>query len=208
MRGALTLVIAMALIAGCATTVEKGESALRQGRYVEAEGYFNEALAKDPSRVGALVGLAVAQYKRGDLDHAVQTLEKALAARPEEPTVRLYLGLAYLRKNDPARAAAQLVTLRALPLDPRLAQQIDQTVETLQKPPLTEQVRDLLASSLENAAELAQEAEAARALSYPYPYPYFGYPYPGYPFFPGYPYPGFGYPGCVVVRRAGQLLCI
>ncbi|HYR39732.1 MAG TPA: tetratricopeptide repeat protein [Methylomirabilota bacterium] len=206
MRGALTLLIAMALIAGCATTIEKGESALRQGRYVDAERYFNEALTEDPSRVSALVGLGVTQYKRGGLDQAIETLQKSLPARPNEPTARLYLGLSYLMKNDAARAAEQLAALRALPLDPRLAQQIDHALEVLRGPPLTEPVRELLASSLDTAAELAREAEEARAMYYPYPY--VGYPFfPGYPYL-GYPYPGFGYPPCVLVRRAGQLVCI
>jgi tetratricopeptide (TPR) repeat protein len=206
MRTVLTLLIALALTAGCATTIEKGESALRQGRYLEAERYFNEALAKDPSRVSALAGLGVTQYKRGELDQAVATLQKALAARPNEPTARLYLGLSYLRKNDAARAAEQLAAFRALPMDPRLAQQIDHALEVLRGPPLTEPVRELLASSLDTAAELAREAEEARALYSPYPY--LGYPfYPGYPYL-GSPYPGFGYPPCVLVRRAGQLVCI
>ncbi len=87
MRGALTLLIAMALIAGCATTIEKGESALRQGRYVDAERYFNEALTEDPSRVSALVGLGVTQYKRGGLDQAIETLP-AFRAEGRSPEAR------------------------------------------------------------------------------------------------------------------------
>ena len=199
----------IALLTGCASAYSKGESAFRQGRFAEAEGYFMKVLAEHPDRLDALVGLGMAQYKRGEPDLAIETLQKALAVRPNDPSVRLYLGLSYLRKNDVARASEQLAALRALPIDPRLAQQVDHTLEVLRRPPLNEQVRDLLVSSLDTAAELAREAYEARLQTQRafYPPPYFGYPYPGYPYY-GFPYFGSGYPGCVLVWRAGQLICI
>ena len=207
MRRALVLLVTIVLTVGCASDYAKGQWALRQGRYAEAEGYFMRTLMEDPQRIDALVGLGVAQYKKGEIDLAIETLEKALAARPKDPSGQLYLGLAYLKKNDPARAAEHLAALRGLPIDPRLAEQVDRALEVIRKEPLTEPVRNLLASNLDAAAELAREAaEARRDAQLAFPPPYLGSPYFGYPFY-GYPF-GNPYTPCVLVMRAGQLICI
>jgi len=82
MRRALLVLAVAALAVGCASAVTEGQLALRQGRYVEAERFFNEALAKDPGRTDALVGLGIAQYKAGQVDQAIESLEKAVPIRP------------------------------------------------------------------------------------------------------------------------------
>ena len=88
MKRALLLLAVAALAAGCMSAVTQGQIALRQGRYLEAEGFFNEALAKDPGRTDALVGLGIAQYKEGQTDMAIESLEKTVQIRPNEPSVR------------------------------------------------------------------------------------------------------------------------
>jgi tetratricopeptide (TPR) repeat protein len=174
---------------------------------VEAEGYFTQALAAEPGRTDALVGLGIAQYKQGEIDKASDTLEKALTIRPNEPSVRLYLGLAYLRNRDMLQAEQQLTALRSLKIDPRVAQQIDRALEVIRQGPLSDPVREFVAGSLETQAQLSRDAQEAllqaqRAQAfyypyYPYIYPYFGYPYFGTPFAP-----------CVLVRRGGGWFCI
>ena len=135
------------------------------------------------------------------------SLEKAVAARPKDPNGQLYLGLAYLKKNDPARAVEHLAALRGLSIDPRLAEQVDRALEVIRKEPLTEPVRNLLASNLDTAADLAREAaEARRDAQLAFPPPYMGYPYFGSPFY-GYPF-GSPYTPCVLVMRGGQPFCI
>jgi tetratricopeptide (TPR) repeat protein len=212
MTRAWTLLAVTALAAGCVTPYGEGQSALQKGRYVEAEGYFNQALASDPSRTDALVGLGIAQYKQGEIDQASDTLQKALQVRPNEPNVRLYLGLAYLRNQDTLQAEQQLTALRSLNIDPRVAQQIDRALEVIRQGPLSNPVRDFLVGSLETQAQLSRDAQEAllqaqRAQAfyfpyYPYIYPYFGYPYVGYP------YVGAPFAPCVLVRRGGGWFCI
>src|SRR5215471_12386168 len=104
MKLRLLLLVAVMLTAGCASALLNGQIALRQGRYVEAEGYFNEALAKDPGRTDALVGLGIAQYKAGQIEESIGSLEKAVQVRPNEPSVRLYLALGYLKRGETDRA--------------------------------------------------------------------------------------------------------
>src|SRR5262249_12219854 len=119
MKLRLLLLAAVMLTAGCASALLNGQIALRQGRYIEAEGYFNEALAKDPGRTDALVGLGIAQYKAGQIEESIGSLEKAVQVRPNEPSVRLYLALGYLKRGETDRAEEQLTALRSLKIDAR-----------------------------------------------------------------------------------------
>ena len=203
---AWALLAMITLTAGCVTPYREGQSALQKGHYVEAEGYFNQALAADPGRTDALVGLGIAQYKQGEIDQASDTLQKAVLIRPNEASVRLYLGLAYLRIQETQKAEQQLTALRSLNIDPRVAQQIDRALEVIRQGPLSDTVRDFLVGSLETQAQLSRDAQdallqAQRAQLYyfPYGYPYFS-PYFASPYGPFAP--------CVLVRRGGGLFCI
>ncbi len=206
MTRALTLLAVLTLATGCVTPYGEGEKALSQGRYRQAATYFTEALAEDPGRSDALLGLGRAQYKQGEFPVAADTLARAVDDRPQDPTSRLYLGLSYLQQGDAPKAEKQLKTLRALSIDPRLGQQIDRALEVLRAEPLSEPTRAFVAGSLETEAELSREAreaqlEALRSFYYP-PLFFFGPSlYYGPPFYSG-PYP------CVLARRGGYFDCI
>jgi tetratricopeptide (TPR) repeat protein len=211
MKHAFLLLAVIALAAGCATPLAQGQMALRQGRYVEAETYFNEALAKDPGRTDALIGLGISQYKRGEIDQAIESLEKAVQIRPNEPSVRLYLALASLKKGDTAQAERQLTALRSLKIDSRIGQQVQQALDVIQQGPLTDSVRNFLVGSLETQAELSRDVQDARLQAQLAQAYYFSY-YPFYPFY-AYPYFYYGapygpYAPCVPVRRGGFPYCI
>jgi len=174
-------------LAGCATTpYAAGDAAARQGRYAEAVSHYQKALVGDPDRIDALVGLGIARYKLGALAEAIDALERAVAHAPEEARARFYLGLSYLRKGDLDRADAHLTAFVNLKPERRLAAQVDRTLNLIRAKPLPEETRVFAAASLENEAELVQEAsEAWRALEYErynrWYYPY----YPGSFFGPG-----------------------
>jgi tetratricopeptide (TPR) repeat protein len=217
MKRALLLLAVLALAAGCTSAVLQGQIALRQGRYVEAEGYFNEALAKEPGRTDALVGLGIAQYKAGQTEESIQSLEKAVQIRPNEPSVRLYLALGYLKRGETDKAEEQLTVLRSLKIDARVGQQVQEALDLLKQGPLTDSVRNFLVGSLETQAELSRDAQDWRLQAQMAQAYYFYYPY--YPFGPFPPYYYYGYPGyfgapfvpyapCVLVRRGGLPYCI
>lgn len=211
MKHVLVLLAVVALAAGCVSPVYKGQIALRQGRYVEAEGFFNEALTEDPSKTDALVGLGIAQYKAGQIDTAIATLEKAVQIRPNEPSVRLYLALGYLKREETEKAEVQLTALRGLRIDPRVGQQVQQSLDLLKQGPLTDSVRSYIVGSLETQAELSRDVQDARlqaqmAQAYYFYYPYYPFAPFGYPFYYGAPYGP--YAPCVIVRRGGIPYCI
>ncbi len=202
MKETLLALALAALAAGCVTPYGEGQSALHQGRFAEAEGYFSQALAADPGRTDALVGLGIAQYKQGEIVQASDTLQKALQVRPNDPSVRLYLGLASLQSRDSLQAEQQLSALRSLDIDPRVAQQIDRALEVIRQGPLSDPVRSFVVGSLETEAQLSRDAQEARlqaqrAQTYYFSYYPYGYPYFASPFAP-----------CILVRRAGGWFCM
>ena len=64
---------------------------------------FAQALTRDPYRLDAIVRLGIARDKLGAPDEAIDVLERARERAPGEIAVRLFLGLAYLRKNEPGK---------------------------------------------------------------------------------------------------------
>jgi tetratricopeptide (TPR) repeat protein len=189
-------------LAGCATPYAQGLVAARQGRYAEASVLYEEALAQKPDRLDAIVQLGIVRYKLGNLDGAIELLERARTRAPAEPSVRLFLALAYLRKNELPAADEQLTTFVGLKPDRRVASQAERTIAMIRSGPLSEETRAFAASSLENAADLAQEVDAWRSLEGERWYSWGPYPYP-YP----YAYPPGPYPACWGAWRSGWLRC-
>ncbi len=68
----LVMLLTLAIVAGCATPSGQAWRALRQGRYVEAARLYEEALASEPDRLEALVGLGVSRYKLGAFAEAAE----------------------------------------------------------------------------------------------------------------------------------------
>jgi len=190
MTRAWTLFAGIMLTAGCVTPYGEGQRALSQGRYGQAATYFTQALAEEPRRSDALLGLGLAQYKQGEFADAAGTLERAVAERPNDPTTHLYLGLSYLQQGDAFKTEERLSALRALKIDPRMGQQIERALDVIRAEPLSEPIRAFVAGSLETEAELAREAQQAR-LDAQRSFYYAPSPYP-----------------CLLVRRGGRFLCI
>jgi tetratricopeptide (TPR) repeat protein len=156
-------VIAGGLLAGCATAVDHGRAALARGDYLGAAAYFEAALAASPERLDALAGLGLARYKAGAWDEARDLLGRVVTRAPAHPDARLYLGLAALRLGDAGEAETHLGAFRRLRPDPRTNAQIERALGLLRGEPLTDEVREFVAASLETEAALVRERDEARA---------------------------------------------
>jgi tetratricopeptide (TPR) repeat protein len=162
-RRGLGLVLVLAMLAGCATTqTAAGTSALREGRPVEAAEHFKEALADDPTRVDAKIGLGISRYRLAAYAEATALLTDALTQAPGQPAALLYLALSSLRQREDAKAHEELTALRALPLEPRLAAQVDQTLALLHAGGITDAIRTYIAASLDYAFEWTREVAETR----------------------------------------------
>ena len=162
-RFAPGLALIVLFAAGCATTpTAAGSSALRQGRPDEAAAHFEKALAENPQRLDALIGLGIARYRLGAYPEAIATLTDAMARAPQHPGVRLYLALSYIRARDDAKAREQLTALRALPLEPRLSALVGQAIDLLNAGGVTDAVRTYLVASLDYGSDWARELSDTR----------------------------------------------
>ena len=109
-------------LAGCTSLqvggeLQSGRQALLEGKNEAALGYFYGAAQKDPNYVyatgsspkqGVWSFVGRAEYLTGRFPQARQTLERALAANPEEDITRLYLGLTLAREGDRQRGLKEI----------------------------------------------------------------------------------------------------
>jgi Flp pilus assembly protein TadD len=159
--GFLAAIVAVAL-GGCTTAVGQGDTALHAGRPADAARHFGEALAAEPERLDALMGLGIARFRLGAWGSARAALEDVLAKAPRRAEARLYLGLIHLMEGDVAAGREQLTALRGLPIHRRIAAQLDRVLPLLVAG-LDPTVRDLVVAQLDDAYEWATEVERARA---------------------------------------------
>lgn len=80
----------------------------RTGKYQEALGYLALADHDDP-RVVTYIGFAT--RKLGDVDAALPHYRRALELNPNYSVARAYMGEAFLQKNEPAKAKAELAEI-------------------------------------------------------------------------------------------------
>ena len=155
--------ILLVLAAGCATgKTAAGSAALREGRPAEAAEHFREALADDPERVDAKIGLGISRYRLGAYDEAIAALGEAASRAPSHAAPRLYLALSHLAKGEDVKAQEALTGLRALSLEPRLAAQVDQALSLLRVGGLTPATRTYVAASLDYAFDWSRELAETR----------------------------------------------
>jgi tetratricopeptide (TPR) repeat protein len=79
---------------------------MQRGDYQSAIPVLEAELAKNPASTKARSRLGFAYLKSGKLDMAIAEFNKVLEIEPGEPYSVLYLGLAYLYKNDRGKAIA------------------------------------------------------------------------------------------------------
>ena len=162
-RRRLAVVAAVGLLlAGCATTEQRGRRALYLGQYNDAIHLFQASLAEHPDRLPAMVGLGIALYKAGALDDAAATLDGVLARSPGEAPALLYRGLIALMQRDDAVAQERLTRFREVTSIPSFNTQLDRALAIVRGGATDPAIREFMAASLEDAVRSAHEVEAAR----------------------------------------------
>jgi aspartate beta-hydroxylase len=78
---------------------------LESGRVAEAERAYEAALEQNPHDVDALNVVALAALRSGHTKRALELLERAVGAAPEDPMTRHHLGRAYEVAPDAGKAA-------------------------------------------------------------------------------------------------------
>lgn len=93
-----------------------------RGDMVGAEAAYRDALARDPTHLGALVNFADFEARRGRHEASEAVLRRAVAAHPREAEAQYALALALARQGRAADALRPLTEAAALrPEEPRYA---------------------------------------------------------------------------------------
>ncbi|HEX8090249.1 MAG TPA: tetratricopeptide repeat protein [Blastocatellia bacterium] len=96
--------------------LKRGEGLRRKWDLGAAEAAFREALAIDPTNLGAELGLARVARARFDYAGAIRSIERALALHPYSADALAEYGSTYIAAEEPSRAAAYIEM--ALRLEP------------------------------------------------------------------------------------------
>jgi len=91
------------LVSGC-STLRTAEVKMQQENYAEAIPLYRQHLDKNPDEFRIKSRLGFAYLKTGQLDAAIKTFEEVLQTAPGDPYSVLYLGLAYLNKEETGKA--------------------------------------------------------------------------------------------------------
>jgi tetratricopeptide (TPR) repeat protein len=97
-----------------------GTEAIRAGRVIEAEKYFQDAVKADPENPQALMELGVAELRLGKPESASDLLSRAVARSPGLQGANLFLGIAYAQMHQVDQCVAALK--REVELNPKNAQ--------------------------------------------------------------------------------------
>jgi tetratricopeptide (TPR) repeat protein len=79
----------------------------QDGRSVEAIGPLRRALASDPDWIDCLHNLGTALLNTGQVDEAIERLDRARELQPRSAAIRIDLGRAYLQARRPASARGE-----------------------------------------------------------------------------------------------------
>jgi len=150
-------------LTGCVTAQRRGEQALYAGQYDEAIHIFQATLAEHPDRLDARLGLGIALYKAGAMSDAAVTLDEVLALAPADGAALLYRGLIAIQQRQDEAAAGFLARFGDVARIPRFQAQLERALRVLRGPePLSAEMREFMATSLEDAVRSAREVEQAR----------------------------------------------
>jgi Flp pilus assembly protein TadD len=164
-RGGIFAVVSVLSLMGCSAStafVMQGQNALAAGDYDRAAHAFSQALVEHPQHAGTLTLLGIAYYRQEAFEAAIDALERAEALAPDEPRIRLYLGLAYLRQGQLDVARQQLAALLERMQPRRAVEHTLRTLTVLEEATLSEGMRDYIAYSLETTVQQEQRVEALR----------------------------------------------
>ncbi len=132
---------------GVHVSLERARQLLRDRLFDQASPMLRQALRKDPTNLAILLDLAQALEGQGEIEEAIQAAEKALEIDPRYSRIHLMLAGFEADRGETGKAL-ELLNL-ALDLDPRSIEATLQKAYLLRRLKRNEEVRGMLAASLE-----------------------------------------------------------
>jgi predicted Zn-dependent protease len=135
-----------------------GFAYLNQGRYVSAEGAYEQAAVFEPENLEYKLGLVKCNVATANYDRALTLLDELLGQHPERDSLWALQANVWIQKDQPAKAAVSLEMLR------RLGNATAQNLFLLGDLYMTQEARDLALWAYLEAIEKDGGQSPARAL--------------------------------------------
>src|SRR5260370_7838627 len=90
--------------------IYRGGELLTEGKVIEAREHLERAVQLDPRNEKCKNLLGLTYFKLGVFDKAAETYGRLVSANPADPTLRVNLGLVFLKTNFLARAIREFET--------------------------------------------------------------------------------------------------
>jgi tetratricopeptide (TPR) repeat protein len=91
-------------VSGIGQKISEADDLFGQGRWQEARDVYKEVLAREPHHIEARVQVMICHYKLGEINPAKVCARQVLLKDPDNHTAKLFLGLAWLKKDNLEKA--------------------------------------------------------------------------------------------------------
>lgn len=136
-----------------------GFAYLNQGRYVSAEGAYQQATVFEPENVDYKLGLVKCAVATSNYDHALALLDELIEQAPDRDNLWTLQANVFIQKEQPSKAAISLEILR------RRGKATPQNLFLLGDLYMTQEARDLALSAYLEAIEKDGGQNTAKALN-------------------------------------------
>jgi len=105
-RWALVMIVSLSMTASVRSGgIETADAAFREGRFIDAEKLYRDAIGSEGETYDAVVRLGEIALYSNRLDEAERSLRRAVQLRPDEKRPKALLAEVYYRRDDYAQAA-------------------------------------------------------------------------------------------------------
>jgi tetratricopeptide (TPR) repeat protein len=116
----MRLLLLLALGAAAQDLSQQGATAMREGRFDEAERIYRQMLRQTPDHPGLRLNLGLALHSKGQYTAAIPELQAFLKANPAPGPIHLVVGAAHLKMGKFCDAIASLETARVWKNSPQV----------------------------------------------------------------------------------------
>ncbi len=91
-------------VSGIGREIGEADRLFGEGMFQEARTAYRDVLSREPHHIEARVQMMICHYRLGEINPAKVCARQVLHKEPGNHTAKLFLGLSWLRKDNPEKA--------------------------------------------------------------------------------------------------------